>query len=119
VTPPAPPLWTTLSELWRLDPGEATRCWRALYQARWSVSASLRQRLAHFEGQPVEQRLAGVDTFVRQHLRPEDVLAALEALAQEGLLSPRDRVGIEEKVLGQLDGAGQWRYPPATTGGSR
>ena len=49
MTPPAPPLWTTLSELWRLDPGEATRCWRALYQARWSVSASLRQRPPRLE----------------------------------------------------------------------
>ena len=113
MTPPAPPLWTTLSELWRLDPGEATRCWRALYQARWSASASLRQRLAHFEGQPAAQRLTGVDTFVRRHLRPEDVIAAVEALAGEGLLSPRDRVTLEEKVLAQIDAAGQWRYPPA------
>jgi hypothetical protein len=67
MTPPPPPLWTTLCELWRLDPGEASRCWRALYRAKGSVSASLRQRLAYFEGQPAHQRLKGVDAFVRHH----------------------------------------------------
>jgi hypothetical protein len=53
-----------LAELWRLDPGEATRCWRALYQARWTVSAGLRQKLAHFEGLPARQRLLNVDGFI-------------------------------------------------------
>jgi hypothetical protein len=82
VTPPPPPLWTTLCELWRLDPGEATRCWRALYRARWTVSAGLRQRLAHFEGQTAHQRLLGVDALVRYHLPPQDVLGALSELAK-------------------------------------
>jgi hypothetical protein len=101
----------TLAELWRLDAGETQRCWRALYQARWTVSAGLRQRLAHFEGQPDHQRLLGVDSLIRQHLPPTDILAMLEALAAEALLSPRDRIAISEKVLGQIDAAGQWRYP--------
>jgi hypothetical protein len=39
MTPPPPPLWTTLVQLWHLDAGEAQRCWRALYHARWSLAA--------------------------------------------------------------------------------
>jgi hypothetical protein len=113
MSPPPPPLWTTLAELWRLDPGEARRCWRALYHAKWSASASLRQRLAHFEGQPAHQRLLGVDALVRRSLMPQHVLEAVEALAGEALLSPRDRVQISEKILAQVDSTGQWTYPPA------
>jgi hypothetical protein len=109
--PPPPPLWLTLCQLWRLEPGEASRCWRALYQARWSVSASLRQVMVHFEAQDAMTRLTGVDAFVRHHLPPEVVLEALEALAGEALLSPRDRVRIEEKVLAQVGSDGQWQYP--------
>jgi hypothetical protein len=81
MTPAPPPLWTTLAQLWHLDHGEATRLWRALFRARWTESARLRQRLVHFEGQPSRQRLKGVDTFVRQHLTPQDVLAVLEGLS--------------------------------------
>jgi hypothetical protein len=113
MTPPPPPLWVTLCELWRLDDGEARRCWRALYRAKWSASASLRQRLAHFEGQSAHQRLKQVDTLVRQGLTPQDVLGALEALAGEGLLSPKDRVKVETKVLEQVGRTGEWRYPHA------
>jgi hypothetical protein len=112
--PLPPPLWVTLCDLWRLEDGEASRCWRALYQARWTVSAGLRQRIAHFEGQDAYQRLTGVDGFIRHSLPPEVILAVLEALAGEALLSPRDRVSIEEKVLAQVDGAGQWTYPHTT-----
>jgi hypothetical protein len=42
-----------------------------------------------FEGQPAPQRLAGVDAWVREHLRPQDILAVLEALTAEGLLTRR------------------------------
>jgi hypothetical protein len=97
-----------------LDATEATRFWRALYRAKWTESAGLRQRLVHFEGRSSDQRLKGVDAFVRQHITPRDILAAIEALAGEGLLSPRERANIEEAVLARVDAAGRWRYPPKT-----
>jgi hypothetical protein len=117
-TPAPPPLWQTLAQLWHLDDQEAWRCWRALYRAKWSLAASFRQRLVHFEGQPAYQRLTGVDALVREHLTPADVLAVLEALTAEGLLSGRDRIQIEEKVLRCVNAAGTWTYPQLPEGAS-
>jgi hypothetical protein len=112
--PAPPPLWATLCQLWHLDPTETSRFWRALYKAKWTESAGLRQRLVHFEGQTSDQRLKGVDSFVREHLAPQDIVGALEALASEGLLSPREKATIEEAVLSRVDAAGRWKYPPKT-----
>ena len=81
---PQPPLWVTLAQLWHLDDREAWCTWKALYRARWTVAASFRQRLVLFEGQPAVHRLSGVDSLVRDHLPPADVLAVLEALVAEG-----------------------------------
>ena len=111
MTPQPPPLWVTLAQLWHLDDREAWCTWKALYRARWTVAASFRQRLVLFEGQPAVHRLSGVDSLVRDHLPPADVLAVLEALVAEGLLRRRDRITIEEKVLTCIDAAGAWRYP--------
>jgi hypothetical protein len=109
--PPAPPLWATLCQLWHLDAGETARLWRAVYLAKWTVSAGLRQRLVLFEGQETHQRLQGVDTMVRHALTPAAIIDAVEALRAEGLLSPKDRIVITHKILTMVDASGQWRYP--------
>ena len=110
MTPQPPPVGDA-GQLWHLDDREAWCTWKALYRARWTVAASFRQRLVLFEGQPAVHRLSGVDSLVRDHLPPADVLAVLEALVAEGLLRRRDRITIEEKVLTCIDAAGAWRYP--------
>jgi hypothetical protein len=109
-------VWVTLAQLWQLEADEARRCWLALSRATWTVSAGFRQRLVLFEGQPVAQRLKAVDSFVRQHLPPQEICAMLAALQGEGLLSGPDRRQIEEKVLRAVDKAGAWTYPQLTEG---
>jgi hypothetical protein len=58
VTPPPPPMWTTLAQFWGLEERQARRAWSALYQAKWSTAASWTQALVYFESQVPALRAA-------------------------------------------------------------
>jgi hypothetical protein len=40
MTPPPPPLWLTLAQVWGLSERQTRQSWAALSRARWSTAAA-------------------------------------------------------------------------------
>jgi hypothetical protein len=104
----------TLCQFWGLSERQTRQTWAALSRARWTVAASWRLALCHFEGQaPALRSPERVLHFLAVNVRPQTVLGVLEALIQERLLSRAEGSAIEECLLTRVGATGDWTFPQA------
>ena len=109
MTPPPPPMWTVLAQFWGLSARQSRQCWGALYRARWARAAGWRQTLAHFEGQrPSLRSPARVWDFVYRNIMPETIIAVVEGLIAERLLTRAEGNAVEAKILDHVGADGDW-----------
>jgi hypothetical protein len=102
-----PPCWMMLSKYFGLNPDQQDRVWGAIARAKWSVASSWRQTVLLLDSRGPSPDTVGV--FLREHSPPSRVMAVLESLVQEKLLSRREVSAVEEKVLAQVSADGQWK----------
>ena len=90
-------------ELWHLADEDLRRLWGALSRARFSRAVAFREQV----------RLMGVIRLSGRALAPlchaASLLAVLECLVHERLLSRRQCTQIEERLLRHIDRHGQWQ----------
>jgi len=103
-----------LAGYWGLSEAQAKTWWHALSKAKWSVARQWRQQVVLFDqgiapALATPQAVDAVARFLDTTASPARVVAVLEALAQERLLSRRDSTGIEEKMLMQVTSEGRWK----------
>lgn len=109
-----PPMFRTIVQYCTLDPHHAQTWWTALRQARWSVSRSWKLDLAYFDQQHRSRtaQLDGVIPFLQTTSPPGRVVAVLEHLVQEHLLTRAEASAIEEGVLRCVNRRGEWFWSP-------
>lgn len=109
LAPLEPPLWKALARCWLgLDDRACWLWWAALQKSRWSHAQAFREALASCDGLANALDAYAVDQFLDQHARPAHLVALLEALHQERLLSRRESSRLECQVLTHVDARGEW-----------
>jgi hypothetical protein len=111
-----PPLLQALCASWQLPEPLQVHLWRALCQATWSQAAQWRECVLAFHPAHQDAR-----QFVAVACSPLCLVAVLEQLVQEGVLSRPAASQIEERLLTYVDAQGQWcgamqPPPPAADG---
>jgi hypothetical protein len=107
------PLIAMLVGYWDLDERTARRWWTAVCRARWSVVQEWRQRVVLFDQGIIApltdpQAVDAVARFLDTSAAPAQVMAILEALVGERVLSRQDARQMETKVLARVNRHGQW-----------
>ena len=98
-----PKIWQLFTEFLRLPAPLARQLWRVLYRSNYSAPASLRQALLLYDAAPMWDAKA----LVHEALSPQRIVAVLEALVHEGLLSRQEANQYEEYIL-KCTRQGQW-----------
>ena len=102
-----PPGWQILNEeLWHLSDRAQKVFWWALARAQPWRPVTLRQQLA------LVGSVRLTDDCLARLCQPAVVLAALEALVQEGRLSRSQCTQIEDTILCSVQANGRWRGDP-------
>jgi hypothetical protein len=98
-------LFRTFCTYFRLDATEAGRWCTALSQAQAPAAQRWGQAVVAFDLEPPHgrEKFALVVPFFRQVSPPARVVAVLESLVEEGLLSRQEGTQMEEKVFACLD----------------
>jgi hypothetical protein len=102
-----PPCWMMLSKYFGLNPDQQDRVWGAIARAKWAVASSWRQSVWLLDSRNPSTDAVGV--FLRQHSPPSRLMAVLEGLVQERLLSRKEVNAAEEKVLALVSADGEWK----------
>jgi hypothetical protein len=105
-----PRLWCSFCTEWlRLTPTIAVGWWAALHQARWSRAVALRSTIL---GQAVlTQDWRTIQRLYEGGMAPQALVAVLEELLAEGVMTAKVARQLEELVLQQTGPTGQWRQP--------
>jgi hypothetical protein len=109
MAPPVPLLWQALCAYFGLAPTLTRRTWQALSRAQWTVAAQFRAAVLLAEGRLGARQGAGLLAFCQASASPPQLMAVVEALRGEGVLSREDATRWEEQMLAKLDAAGRWR----------
>jgi hypothetical protein len=104
--PVVPPVYTKLAAFWGLSADEARRVWFALKQAQGTDAVAFRQYLVFYDDNRAYK--AAAQHLLHTICAPKRLLAVLEALQEEGLLSRRETTAVEETILGGVDAQGRW-----------
>ena len=102
-------LFRTLCEYFRLTDLQASGWRQALSEATWSEARAWAEEVQTFDLLPPHgpDKLAEVLPFFRDVSPPARVVAVVERLFQEGLLTRREASVLEE-MLACVDKEGQW-----------
>ena len=79
-----PPIFAAFCASWSLAEHERVAFWRGVCQARWSLVSAWRQAILDFHPEAVEAR-----AFVEEDCSPAALMAVLESLVGEGVLTRR------------------------------
>jgi hypothetical protein len=96
-----------LSRYFGLNPDQQDRVWGAIARAKWTVASSWRQTVWLLDSRNPSPDAVAV--FLTQHSPPSRLMAVLEGLVQERVLSRKEVNAVEEKVLAQVSADGQWK----------
>ena len=104
-------MFRTFWTFFELDAVQACIWQTALGQATGREARSWGQAVQAFDLEPPHgpAKLAAVEPFFRQVSPPARVMAVLEALVDEGVLSRRDASRIENRLLVQVTREGHWK----------
>jgi hypothetical protein len=98
-----------------LDAHRAYRWWVAVQRARSPRVKAFRAAMRQCDGLHHPLTLARVDRFVAEEATPQVLLALVEDLVQDGVLTRLEAVAIENALLAQVNAQGQW-YETRRTG---
>jgi hypothetical protein len=98
-----PPLWVMLARAHQLDERLARTWWQSLCRSRWSATVAWRQAVI------LSAEVGNPQTFSATHWTPPKLVATLEDLVREQLLSRRAASCIQERLLACVDRHGQWK----------
>src|SRR4051794_38070612 len=100
-----PETWLHLTTtLWGLPAHQGKTFWYALVDARFTRAVALRRHILL-----ALQMRVDLEHLRRQVVTPATVMAALEALYNEGQLRRSQTTHIEECILAQTDKCGRWQ----------
>ena len=104
------PIYRTICEFFRLTDIQASGWRQALSEATWSEARAWAQEVQAFDLSPPHglDKLAQVVPFLQHISTPSRVVAVIEGLVQEGLLTRREGSVLEEKMLACVNAQGQW-----------
>ena len=109
---PLPSLWSFLCQDWLCLTHHETVCWwQTVSRAQSPKAVALRSTLLYHAGR--EETDALLHHLVQHTLRPHALIAAIEAMVEEGSLSRAQANGWEDAVLQQTDHLGAWKDEPA------
>lgn len=103
-------MYRTLCEYFRLTDIQASGWRLALSQATWSEAQAWAKDVQAFDLEPPHgaAKLQAIVPFFQDVSPPSRVVAVIERLVQEKLLTRREGTVLEEHVLACVDRAGQW-----------
>jgi hypothetical protein len=104
--PVIPPVYTKLAAFWGLNADEARRVWSALKQAQAPPAVAFRQYLVFYDDNRAYRSEA--QHMLHTICAPKRLLAILEGLQEEGLLSRRETTAVEERIFQAVDAHGRW-----------
>jgi len=103
-----PPVWTVCWQGWlQLSRTKTEQWWQALSASHWSRAQALRSMV--LTQSALATRLDHVWQLSTNAMGPGELIRALEALIQEGRLSPVQGRRLEESVLQRTDVRGPWQ----------
>jgi hypothetical protein len=103
-------MFRTFCDYFGLDATQASTWRTALSAAQSPAAQSWGRDVLAFDLEPPHgrEKFARVVPFFRQVSPPARVVAVLESLVEERLLTRREATQIEEKVFACLDAQGEW-----------
>ena len=103
-------MYRTLCEFFRLSDLQASGLRHALSDATWSEARAWAEAVQAFDLAPPHgpEKLELVVSFLQDVSPPARVVAVLEALHQEQLLTRREATQLEEHVFDCVDRQGRW-----------
>jgi hypothetical protein len=106
-----PQLWDYVTrDYLSLPPGLAFSWWCAIIRTKWTASSRWRDEFLHLANQHAVLTKNCVPDFLGGLVTLPTLIALIEGLMSERVLSRRDGRNIEEHLFAMADAAGAWKH---------
>jgi hypothetical protein len=104
-----PRLWYTLRRFFVLSSAQTACWWTALQHATRAPAQRWFRQLLFYDARPSwNQDPEAIERYILRAMPASDIVEAIEALVEEGLLTRPEATGLEERVLQHVDAHGAW-----------